>query len=119
MQREFKWVYARNLHQSTILPQREHNPELTESVKKLGVQTPLIVRRIEVKPGEFEIIDGGLRKGELHGDDQVLVDVRSDVKDSELFRISEATFKRRDRSAYEISILLGMVDYARERARHG
>ena len=119
MQREFKLVYARNLHQSTILPQREHNQELIESVKKVGIQTPLIVRLVEGKPGEYEIIDGGLRSAELRDDDQVLVDVRSDVKDSELFKISDATFKRKDRTAYEISILVGMVEDHRERARHG
>jgi len=101
MKGEIKSVPARDIHQSSVLPSREHNTELSESVKKMGIQQPIIVRPIPEKPNEYEIIDGSGRREALKGDEQTLVDVRYDVKDSELFKISDATFTRKERTAYE------------------
>jgi hypothetical protein len=106
MQREFKLVAVRDLNPSTVLPPREHSPEISESVKKIGVQQPPIVRPIAGKPGEYEIIDGHIRVDKLKPDDQILVDIRYDVNDLELVKISAASFLRKERTAYEVSQFL-------------
>jgi len=99
--REFKWVPASKIHSSSILPPREYASEVAESVKSMGIQQALIVRLHPSKPGEYEIIDGRGRLDSVEGDQLVLVDIRPDAKDMDVFRISETTFKRRDRSVYE------------------
>jgi ParB/RepB/Spo0J family partition protein len=104
MDKDFKLVPASNVHQSSILPQRQHNEELSHSVKKLGIQQPVIVRSIPGKTGEYEVIDGRGRRESVKDNEQILVDVRCDVTDSDAFEISHATFQRRDRTAYETAL---------------
>ncbi len=101
MEKNIKSVPAHNIHQSSILPPRQHNEELTKSVKQLGIQQPIIVRPIAGKNDEYEIVDGQGRMEAVGNDEQVLIDVRHDLKDSEVFRISESTFQRKERTAYE------------------
>jgi hypothetical protein len=55
---EFKSVPIKKVHPSTILPPRSYNSDLAESVKRYGIQQPLIVRPIVDKPREYEFIDG-------------------------------------------------------------
>lgn len=50
------------------------------------------------------MVDGLGRLDPLRDDDQILVDVRYDTTDSELFKISNATFSRKDRTAYESAL---------------
>ncbi len=102
MQKELKTVPANKIHQSAILPPREHGTEISDSVKKTGLQTAIIVRLIQQKPDEYEVIDGSGRLEALRGDDEVLVDVRC-VTDAQVFAISNSTFQRKDRTAYEVS----------------
>ena len=100
--REFKWVPARKVYFSTILPRRDsYDDEIWESMKKDGIHQPLIVRPLPNNPEKFEIIDGSVRRLIIRDDDLVLVDVRYGVKDSEVFKISELTFKRSQRTTYE------------------
>jgi len=101
MKREFKIIKAKFLHPSQVLPTREVEPSLLESVRRDGVQHPIIVRPSSTRKGMFEIIDGHLRFGCLDPEDQVTVDIRYDVDDEEVFRLSESTFKRKDRNTFE------------------
>lgn len=99
--REFKLVPARNIYPSSLLPLRDYGLELAVSVDKVGIQQPLIVRALPGKSDEYETIDGHGRLALLKDDKEVLVDIRYNIKDPEVFKISEATFQRKDRSAYE------------------
>lgn len=94
-------VPASKIHFSKILPKREPCYEVLRSVERDGWQLPLIVRPLRENPEEYEIIDGALRRWALREDQQVLVEIRYGVKDSEVFRIREATFKRKQRTTYE------------------
>jgi ParB/RepB/Spo0J family partition protein len=99
--RKFKLVPAGKIHPSSLLPLREYGLELEMSVGRIGVQQPIIVRPLLGKSEEYEAIDGQGRLASLKDDQKILVDIRYNIKDSEVFRISEATFQRKDRSAYE------------------
>jgi len=99
-ERKFYWVEAKKLRPSSILPRHEHDPKLSDSVKKDGIQQPIIVRPLPGSEDGYEIIDGLGRVEPLSGDKKVLVDVRYDLKDVDVFKISEATFKRSDRTTY-------------------
>jgi len=88
------------LHPSKVLPKRDFSSELVESIRLDGVQQPIIVRPSH-KSGMFEIIDGHLRHKSIPADQKVLVDVRYDLEDTQVFKISDATFKRKSRSTYE------------------
>jgi len=101
-ERVLRWVRAGNVHRSTVLPLRAHGPEIAASVEDVGILQPLLVRSIPGKTDEFEVVDGLGRLLSLK-DEQiaVLVDVIPCVKGSDVFRKSEATFQRTDRSAYE------------------
>lgn len=89
------------LHPSSVLPCRWHDGQIADSVKACGVQQPLIVRPMANKPGEYEIIDGLGRYESLDGKGTVSIDVRQNSTDADVFRISEATSKRTQRSTYE------------------
>jgi ParB-like chromosome segregation protein Spo0J len=100
--REFKRVPARKIRFSTILPRRHsYDDEILASMKRNGVQQPPIVRPLLDNLEEYEIIDGNIRRWAFEADDLVLVDVRYGVKDSEAFKISEMTFKRKGRTTRE------------------
>lgn len=101
MKRKFYWVKAKKLRPSSILPKREHDLRLSDSVKKDGVQQPIIARPIPGREDEFEIMDGLGRVERLDGDTKMLADVRYEVKDVDVFKISETTFKRTARTTYE------------------
>jgi hypothetical protein len=106
MGHEFKTAPASSIHHSPIIPHREHGEDLMDTVKRLGVQQPLIVRSITGKPDEFEMIDGQGRLDALNEDEQVVIDVRHDLKDSEAFGVADATFHRKERTAFETSVFL-------------
>jgi len=95
--RSFARVKAKCIHPSTIIPSREHDYEIVESVKTVGVQQPLVVRCLASKPGEYELIDGSGRLHALNPEDEVYVDIR-EANDGQVFRISEATQRRTSRN---------------------
>lgn len=100
--RKFESVPARKLRFSQILPRRScYDDHVLESMRKDGVQQPLIVRPHPDTPGEYEIIDGSMRYWTFKPDDLVLVDVRYGIKDSEIFRISDISFRRKQRITFE------------------
>jgi len=99
--RKITAVPASKIHFSKILPRREPCYEVLQSVKRDGWQLPLIVRPLRENSEEYEIIDGALRRWALREDQQVLVEIRYGVKDPEVFRIREATFKRKQRTTCE------------------
>jgi len=94
-------VPARKIHLSNILPRGDLCYEVLRSVDRDGVQQPLIVRPLKENPEEYEIIDGASRLWVLREDQHVPVEIRYGLKDSEVFRIREATFKRRQRTTCE------------------
>jgi ParB family chromosome partitioning protein len=101
-ERVLRWVRAGNVHRSTVLPPRAHGPEIAASVEEVGILQPLLVRSIPGKTDEFEVVDGDGRLLSVKDEQiEVLVDVIPCVKGSDVFRTSEATFQRTDRSAYE------------------
>ena len=97
--RRFLWIRPRMLHPSKVLPKRNFSSELVESIRRDGVQQPIIVRPSQ--RGMFEIVDGHLRHKSVQDDPKVLVDVRYSLEDTDVFLISEATFNRKPRNAYE------------------
>lgn len=99
--RKLMYVEAAKLHPSTILPKREVDKQLEESVNREGIQLPIIVRPSPRENGKYEIIDGHGRHESIQSNRRVLVDVRYGLDDEGVFRISEATFKRKPRSTYE------------------
>jgi len=98
------WVKVKNLRPSSILPKRWHDPKISDSVKRCGVQQPIIVRPRPASKFEFEIIDGHGRVESLDGNTKVLVEVKYDLKDVDVFRLSETTFQRNDRTTYETAL---------------
>jgi ParB/RepB/Spo0J family partition protein len=103
MDKNLRLVPARSVHLSSVLPTRQHGEELSNSVKQIGIQVPIIVRCVAGKTDEFEIVDGAGRCEALKDDEQILVDIRADLKDSDVFKISDATFSRKERAPYEIA----------------
>ena len=99
--RKIDVVPAHKIHFSEILPRGDLCYEVLRSVDRHGVQLPLIVRPLRENPEEYEIIDGASRLWVLRRDQQVVVEIRYGLKDSEVFRIREATFKRRQRTTCE------------------
>ena len=102
--RKLGYVNASKIHPSRLLPKREFDAELVESIRRDGIQHPIIVRPSLYEGKIFEIIDGHLRRKSVPDDQKVLVDVRYDVDDTDVFKISEATFKRKPRTTYERSL---------------
>lgn len=102
VKRKIKQVYGRQLVLSTILPLRDVSDEIVESVRAEGQEQALIVRPHPTIPNKYEVIDGNIRlRGGFRPNQRVLVDIRQNVADKDVFTISERTFKRRDRTAYE------------------
>jgi ElaB/YqjD/DUF883 family membrane-anchored ribosome-binding protein len=102
--REFKLVPIGKVHPSPILPPRRYNPNLAESVKTYGIQESLIVRRLVDKPDEYDVMNGnGRLKAAKDEQTEVFVDIRDCPRDSDVFRTSESTFCRTDRSPYDKS----------------
>jgi len=99
--RTFAFVEARRLHASRLLPNRKISPELEQSIKRDGIQQPIIARPSPYKRGTYEIIDGHLRRESVQDHQKVLVLIKHSVTDLDVFKISEATFKRNPRSTYE------------------
>lgn len=99
--RKFARVKAHKINPSSILPVRFHDNSVAESVKVVGIQQPLIVRPSPSCPGKYEIIDGGDRYETLDPEQIAYVDLRENATDLDVFKISEATSKRTQRSTYE------------------
>jgi hypothetical protein len=97
-------VKAKDILPSSILPSRNHEPQLAESVKTVGMQQFPIVRVHPTLPNKFEIIDGTGRVEGIDAEDEVCCDVREKVSDAGIFKISEATSKRNQRNAYENAV---------------
>jgi ParB/Sulfiredoxin domain len=93
-------VPACRIHSSDLLPVRSHGTIIEESVKHMGVLQPLIVRPLDVCLGEYELIDGQGRLESLEGNQLVPVEI-VEVGDNEVFKISHATFQRKNRTTYE------------------
>ena len=105
--RKFKSVPAEKIHYSALLPTREYNEDFVESIKKTGIQQPLIVRPLPNTADEYEMIDGRGRLDAVEDKQkEVLVDVRYNTKDLDVFQISEATFLRTERSAYDRALFI-------------
>jgi hypothetical protein len=110
--REMKLVNATLVHPSTILPKRDRSREVMDSVKRDGIQQPIIVRPHPTKPNEYEIIDGYNRwyglieKPDINyyapgREPEILVDIRYGLSDSDVFKLADALHKRKDRNTYE------------------
>jgi len=110
--REIKLVNATLVHPSTILPKREVGFDVMDSVKRDGVQQPIIVRPHPDRDGEYEIIDGYNRWYGLIGkpdinyyapgrEPEVWVDIRYGLTDAEVFKLSNTMHKRKERNTYE------------------
>jgi hypothetical protein len=94
-------VRRRDIIPSSVLPPRHHSKEIRESVKQHGtIQFP-IVRPSVMHPGKYECLDGHGRLETYGPDDYLIVDLRENVSDAAVFKTSEATHKRDQRSAYE------------------
>ncbi len=113
IKRELKVVKANRVHPSTILPERERSQDVIDSVKRDGVQQPIIVRPHPHKLFDYEIIDGwnrylgaigGHRSITFFNDEtapDIVVDIRYGLTESEIFRLSYDTQIRKDRTTFE------------------
>jgi hypothetical protein len=99
-------VLVSKIHPSKILPKRNHGQEISKSIEKVGILVPLIVRCLPDKSDEYELVDGHGRFEGLKPDQWVTVEIIK-ATDIETFRISNATFQRKDRSAYEMAVFYG------------
>ena len=102
--RKLGFVEAKRICPSKLLPRREPDSEFVESIRRDSIQQPIIVRPSPYESKMFEIIDGHFRYESAQEAQKVLVDVRNGVEDTEVFKISEATFKRKLRTTYERSL---------------
>jgi hypothetical protein len=87
--------------------------EVIESVKKCGIQQPIIARPDPSVQGEYEIIDGvnrrdgimssvpGLARFAVGEKPKILVDIRYGINDSEMFKLSQSFHTRGERNTYE------------------
>jgi ParB/RepB/Spo0J family partition protein len=110
--REIKMVNAMLVKPSSILPKRDSSREVMDSVKRDGVQQPIIVRPHPEKEGEYEIIDGHNRwygitevpniNNYVPGrEPEILVDIRYGLTDADVFKLSNIMHKRKERNTYE------------------
>lgn len=111
--REIKVVKANHVHPSTILPERERSKEIIDSVKRDGVQQPIIVRPHPHELFDYEIIDGWNRYLGAIGEHRsitffndetapdIVVDIRYGLTESEIFRLSYDTQIRKERTTFE------------------
>jgi ParB/RepB/Spo0J family partition protein len=98
--KKFEFAHASKIHPSKILPTRTHEQEINKSVQSEGILVPLIVRRLPDKPDEYELIDGHSRFEGLTPDQLAPVEI-IEATDTQTFKISNATFKRKGRTTYE------------------
>jgi len=110
--REIKKVKATLVHPSETLPKRDKSFEVMSSVKKDGIQKPIVVRPHPRIEGEYEIIDGHNRyyglfekpditrfiKGQ---EPEILVDIRYGLSDAEVFNLANTLHIRKGRNTYE------------------
>ena len=99
--RKLAYVNAGRIHPSKVLPKREFDAKLVESMKRDCIQQPIIVRPSPQKSSMFEIIDGHIRYESVQENQIVLVDIRYGLDDVAIFSISETTFRRKPRNTYE------------------
>jgi hypothetical protein len=111
--REFKQVTANRIFPSTILPKREKSEDVIHSVKRDGIQQPIIVRPHPTNSLDYEIIDGlnrffgvvGESKGITFFSDKtcptLLVDIRYGLTASDVFRIAYDTQIRKAPNTFE------------------
>lgn len=99
-EKTFKRVKAKNVHVSSVIPPRSHDPRFFSSIKAVGVQQPLITRPVPSSSTELELMDGGGRLGALDPEADVYVEVR-EATDAEVFKINEATSVRTEKTARE------------------
>jgi hypothetical protein len=98
--KKFEFAPASKIHPSKILPTRTYDQKINKSVQSEGILVPLIVRRLPDKPDEYELIDGHSRFEVLTPDQFVPVEI-IEATDTQTFKISNATFKRKGRTTYE------------------
>jgi len=110
--REIKMVNAMLVKPSSILPKRDSSREVMDSVKRDGVQQPIIVRPHPVRESEYEVIDGYNRwygitevpniNNYVPGrEPEILVDIRYGLTDADVFKLSNIMHKRKERNTYE------------------
>lgn len=111
--REIKLVEVTLVHPSKILPSRQTVREVVESVEKDGIQQPVVARPHPILEGKYEIIDGvnrvhgamssvpGLSRFAVGKKQEILVDIRYDVSDAEMFKLSKSFHTRGERNTYE------------------
>ena len=97
--RRINVVEAKRLFASKTLPERDFDPKFIETLG--NIQQPIIVRPIPNQHDTYEIIDGFLRYKSLREDEPVIIDIRYNADDPEVFKISNATFRRKPRTTYE------------------
>jgi len=109
---EIKKVGITLIHPSTILPKRERSHEVMESVRRDGMQQPIIVRPHPTIPNEYEVVDGDTRRFALvekpdirlyhdETEPEILVDIRYGLTDADAFKLSNIMHKRKERNTYE------------------
>ena len=109
---EIKKVRVTLVHPSTILPKRQRSHEVMESVKRDGIQQPIIVRPHPTNPNEYEVVDGDTRRFALverpdmrlyhdETEPEIMVDVRYALSDVDVFKLSNTMHKRKERNTYE------------------
>lgn len=110
--REIKKVGVTLVHPSTILPKRRRSHEVMESVKRDGVQQPIIVRPHPTIPNEYEVIDGDTRRFALvekpdirlynvETEPEILVDIRYGLTNADFFKLAYILHKREGRNTCE------------------
>lgn len=99
-EKTLKRVKAKSIRPSSVIPRRHHDRRPSLSVKAIGIQQPLIVRSVASSPDGYELIDGDGRLKDLDPEEEVWVEV-CQATNSEVFKISEATSIRTEKTAYE------------------
>jgi len=97
---KYQVVQASKIRRSTILPQRIHGEIIAKSVQQMGILQPLIVRPLSGCSDEYELIDGLGRFEGLEKDQMVQVKI-VDASDIQSFRISNATYQRKDQTVLD------------------
>lgn len=104
-EKKFMLVKAKNIHPSSIIPPRSHDPWFYSSIKAVGVQQPPIVRPMAGSSTDYELEDGHGRLDAVDPESDVWVEVRP-ATDAEVFRINQATSIRTEMTAREKAAFL-------------
>ena len=102
--REFKWVSRKIVHSSFTIPTREQSEEVKRSVKNDGQQQPIIARPCTCEYSSephYEVIEGNTRLTPIKSDMLVLLDIRYDLTDYEVFKLAHIVHKRKGRKTFE------------------